>query len=173
MPTTDQALHLRTLGTFIRERRRSLGLTQTELAERLGYVQERISLLEHGKYGMPSLPALDVMAQKLEVPLTDVLRAAGFPADTPVAANAVSCDSVVTEVRERVQGLKRENQRLVHEVVHLQERMSATWQQMERANKLRDDLIVRRDHMRDLVLDLCQGETTPGASTPPRAAPAP
>jgi transcriptional regulator with XRE-family HTH domain len=172
MPTIDQAPHLRSLGTFIRERRRSLGLTQTELAERLGYVQERISLLEHGKYGMPSLPALDVLAQKLEVPLADVLRAAGFPAEPPVAAHAVTgSDSTVTETRQRLQGLKRENARLAHEVDHLQQRMSSTWEQMERANQLRDHIVESRGHIREVVLKLCQGETTGEGSIPLPAGP--
>jgi transcriptional regulator with XRE-family HTH domain len=66
------------LGTFIRTRRHSLELTQAQLAERLGWVQERISLLEHGKYGMPSLPSLARLAGAVETELGDVLVSAGY-----------------------------------------------------------------------------------------------
>jgi transcriptional regulator with XRE-family HTH domain len=66
------------LGTFIRTRRHTLELTQAQLAERLGWVQERISLLEHGKYGMPSLPSLARLATAVEAGLGDVLVSAGY-----------------------------------------------------------------------------------------------
>jgi transcriptional regulator with XRE-family HTH domain len=66
------------LGTFIRTRRHTLELTQAQLAERLGWVQERISLLEHGKYGMPSLPSLARLATAVETGLGDVLVSAGY-----------------------------------------------------------------------------------------------
>jgi len=69
---------LQALGQFLRHQRKSLGLTQSQLAERLGWVQERISLLELGKYGMPSLPALVRLSLALEAPLPSVLTAAGY-----------------------------------------------------------------------------------------------
>jgi two-component system OmpR family sensor kinase len=74
------------LGMFIRDRRKTLGLTQTQLAERLGWVQERISTLENGKYGMPSLPALERLANALESKLFEVLVAAGYAEDEVGAA---------------------------------------------------------------------------------------
>lgn len=74
------------LGTFIRERRMVLGLTQTQLAERCGWVQERISLLEHGKYGMPSVSALARLAHGLDTRLFDMLAAAGFETNAVVPA---------------------------------------------------------------------------------------
>jgi transcriptional regulator with XRE-family HTH domain len=66
------------LGRFARERRTELGLTQHQLAERLGWSQERVSVLENGKYGMPSVPLLSRLSEALEVPLADILDAAGF-----------------------------------------------------------------------------------------------
>jgi two-component system, OmpR family, sensor kinase len=66
------------LGRIVRERRAVLRLTQTQLAERLGWVQERISLLENGKYGMPSLQALIRLTEALEMPFADLLEAAGY-----------------------------------------------------------------------------------------------
>jgi two-component system OmpR family sensor kinase len=69
---------LAALGALIRERRRELGLTQSQFGERLGWVQERISLLENGKYGLPSLPALFRLAGAAELPLSQVLHAVGY-----------------------------------------------------------------------------------------------
>jgi transcriptional regulator with XRE-family HTH domain len=77
----DGARHevdLKGLGGLVRRRRRELGLTQTQLGKRTGWVQERISLLESGKYGTPSLPALATIADALETTLVEVLQAAGF-----------------------------------------------------------------------------------------------
>jgi two-component system, OmpR family, sensor kinase len=54
-------------------------LTQTQLADRLGWVQERISVIENGKYGMPSLQALVRLTEVLEVPFGELLDAAGYP----------------------------------------------------------------------------------------------
>ena len=56
---------LAVFGHFIRERRRELGLTQTQLGARLGWAQERVSVLERGKYGLPSLPQLCRLAEAL------------------------------------------------------------------------------------------------------------
>ena len=66
------------LGIFIRSRRLELELTQAQLADRLGWVQERISLLEHGKYGLPSLPSLARLAGAVESELGDVLLSVGY-----------------------------------------------------------------------------------------------
>ena len=54
------------LGTTIRDHRKELDLTQSQLADRLGWTQERISVLETGKYGLPSLPLLSHLAGALE-----------------------------------------------------------------------------------------------------------
>ena len=78
MPNTD-APDLKALGTFIRDRRHTLGLTQSQLADRFGGVQERISILEHGKYGTPSLPSLARLGTALETSLAELLQAAGYP----------------------------------------------------------------------------------------------
>jgi transcriptional regulator with XRE-family HTH domain len=79
VPSSDgTSANLDGLGIFIRTRRHTLELTQAQLAERLGWVQERISLLEHGKYGMPSLPSLARLATAVETELGDVLVSAGY-----------------------------------------------------------------------------------------------
>jgi transcriptional regulator with XRE-family HTH domain len=69
---------LRSLGAFVRARRESLGLTQMDLGRRIGYYQERVSAIERGVYGLPSLPAMEELAAALEVDLCDLVEAAGF-----------------------------------------------------------------------------------------------
>lgn len=75
--TSDQP-DLQGLGHFLRERRTALQLTQTQLGDRLGWSQERVSILENGKYGVPSLHALIRIAEAVQVPLNDVIGATGY-----------------------------------------------------------------------------------------------
>lgn len=77
---------LQRFGALIIGRRKDLGMTQDELARRVGWSQERISTIERGRYGLPSLPSLARLATALDLPLAEVLEAAGFPA-TPTVAN--------------------------------------------------------------------------------------
>ena len=65
-------------GTFIRDRRKDLGLTQSELGARIGWAQERVSVLERGKYGLPSLPQLCRLADALAISLGWLLQELGI-----------------------------------------------------------------------------------------------
>lgn len=69
----DARPDLQGLGAFVRERRRALGLTQRQLGERIDWVQERISLLERGGYGLPSVIILARLARALDCPLTALI----------------------------------------------------------------------------------------------------
>lgn len=89
---TDHASDLQALGAFVRQRRQSLGLTQTELGYTFGWTQERISILEHGKYGMPSLPVLARLAGGLHTSLNEVLNAIGYSGEI-LAAGAEQSDA--------------------------------------------------------------------------------
>ena len=95
-----QSPDLAALGTVIRERRRTLRLTQEELAGRLSWSQERVSTLENGKYGMPSLPLLAELAMALDVPLSTILAAVGF--EVKALAPDVEQSRVPGETREGV-----------------------------------------------------------------------
>ena len=75
---SDGAARLQALGAYVRAQRQSLGLTQTQLGKRLGYYQERISAIERGTYGMPSLPACAELADALEIGLGELIEAAGY-----------------------------------------------------------------------------------------------
>ena len=57
-----------TLGTFITQRRKDIGLTQKELAERTGIYQADISKIERA-IGNPSLSTLSRLAEGLGMEL--------------------------------------------------------------------------------------------------------
>lgn len=73
---------LANLGRFVRSQRRALALTQAQLGVRLRWSQERVSLLEAGRSGTPSLKALAKLATALTVARTDLLRAIRFLEDS-------------------------------------------------------------------------------------------
>jgi len=63
------------LGAAIRERRRQLGLTQEQLAERVGdsVTQSDISRIERGTVALPRRQRLEQLAQALDLSLGDLL----------------------------------------------------------------------------------------------------
>ncbi len=69
-----------TLGTFIRERRMELGLTQEELAERVseGVRQSEISRLEHDRVTLPRRARLEQIAAALDVSMGDLMVRTGW-----------------------------------------------------------------------------------------------
>jgi transcriptional regulator with XRE-family HTH domain len=163
---------LQGLGSFVRQRRLELHLTQQELADRVGYVQERISLLENGKYGLPSLPALADLAYALDTPLPRLLIAVGYPADM-VSAKA---DPSSTDVRKggepstiisRVRSLREESARLIAGIEHLQVRLGTAGEQMQAVDGLREQMAERQQRMQTLMVSLqvVERSTIPPGST--------
>jgi transcriptional regulator with XRE-family HTH domain len=69
---------VKSFGELIAKRRKELGLTQTELAQRImgrrgGPIsQERITDIEHNRYGVPRKPILEQLARELQLD-SDVL----------------------------------------------------------------------------------------------------
>lgn len=72
--------HPITLGTFIRERRKQLGLTQEQLAERVadGVRQSEISRLEHDRVTLPRRDRLEQLAAALDVSIGELLLRTGW-----------------------------------------------------------------------------------------------
>ena len=68
----DQARRAFLIGQAVRERRLTLGLSQTELADRAGMTQPALSRLEAGGV-VPTLPVLDRIASALDADLTITL----------------------------------------------------------------------------------------------------
>ncbi len=70
----------KTLGQFIRERRMDLGLTQEQLAERVGegVRQAEISRLEQDRVSLPRRQRLEAIATALGVSIGDLLVTTGW-----------------------------------------------------------------------------------------------
>ena len=71
------------LGNYIRERRMELGLTQEQLAERIGPTtrQAEISRLERGQVIMPRRQKMERIAAALDVSLGTLLQCSGWLTD--------------------------------------------------------------------------------------------
>lgn len=69
-----------TLGAFIRERRKQLGLTQEQLAERIadGVRQSEVSRLEHDRVTLPRRDRLEQLAAALDVSIGELLLRTGW-----------------------------------------------------------------------------------------------
>jgi transcriptional regulator with XRE-family HTH domain len=137
-------------GACVKARRQELKLSQTELAARVGYRQERISMIEHGKYGMPSIAALSDLAAALEIGLEHLLDAAGF---------RVTMDAEELAMRrpageERLHRLTVERERLVTTLDDLNMRLGKTCARMEEVDRLRDDLNATRARVAHQVSEL-------------------
>lgn len=80
----------KSLGTFIRERRQDLGLTQEQLAERVGdgVRQSEISRLEHDGIALPRRGRLERIAAALEVTVGDLMVTTGWMDEEHVGAMA-------------------------------------------------------------------------------------
>ena len=89
------------LGTFIRERRFDLGLTQTQFAERIEHTmtQADVSRLERDKITLPRRQRLIAIAAALEVTLGELLVRTGWMEEdlvgesTDVAVDALPVES--------------------------------------------------------------------------------
>lgn len=63
------------IGTFIRERRGTLGIDQRELGERCTLSQAQISRIENG-ISFPSFPSILKLARGLQVPISELVAIA-------------------------------------------------------------------------------------------------
>jgi transcriptional regulator with XRE-family HTH domain len=63
----------RLVGRNIYNKRKRLGLTQEELAERIGIGQQSLSRMEKGRIA-PKFERLQIIADTLECPVTDLFR---------------------------------------------------------------------------------------------------
>ena len=104
------------LGDFIRERRQDLGLTQEELAERLGgsVRQSDVSRLESNRVAMPRRERLLQIAHALEVSLGELLVSSGWltfeeSQRLDEVPDAVSEDWLLDlqRIREKVEALRQ------------------------------------------------------------------
>ncbi|MBV9282742.1 MAG: helix-turn-helix domain-containing protein [Chloroflexi bacterium] len=145
------------LGRFVRERRWALGLTQEQLGRRLDWVQERISMLENAKYGMPSMGAMACLADALEVEHVELLRAAGFLRG--MAPSAASAQTGASFEKNRVRPtLSREYVVLVDQLVRMQDQLTLVGERIEAVDRLGRLMRARRGQL-DLLMSTLQANT--------------
>jgi transcriptional regulator with XRE-family HTH domain len=142
------------LGHFVRERRRTLGLTQEQLGRRLDWVQERISMLENAKYGMPSMGAMACLADALEVEHIELLRAAGFLQASPTSAGRSQTPTPAGTPREGRLSLSRECTLLVDRLLRMQDQLALFGEHMEKVDRLGREMRARRGQIDVLMAAL-------------------
>lgn len=74
-------------GTFLQTRRKELGLTQSQLGEKLGVTDKAISRWERG-VGFPDISLLEPLAQALDVSVTELMHAERIEQETIPAQTA-------------------------------------------------------------------------------------
>jgi transcriptional regulator with XRE-family HTH domain len=67
----------KTIADFVRDARAARGMTQEELADRLGMTPGYVGILETGKVGRPRVQTLRKLAAALDVPLQDLVATTG------------------------------------------------------------------------------------------------
>lgn len=65
-------------GEFLKDLRKKKGLTQTQLAQLVGFSKAHINKLEKGLYKHPSITLLANLSQGLKTNIEDLLAVAGF-----------------------------------------------------------------------------------------------
>ena len=95
----------KTFGTFLQTRRKELGLTQSQLGEKLGVTDKAISRWERG-VGFPDISLLEPLAQALDVSVTELMRSErleqeAIPAQTADEAVIQTVDLAQEQSRNR------------------------------------------------------------------------
>jgi transcriptional regulator with XRE-family HTH domain len=95
----------KTVGYAIAIQRRNAGLTQRQLAERLGIEAETVSRMEHGKYP-PTIARLEQLADILDCPVT---RFFGCPTNAE--------RTLADRIADKIQSLPKERHEIVVQFV--------------------------------------------------------
>lgn len=135
---------LEQLGQFVRQRRQELGLTQTQVGNRLGWAQERVSLLENGKYGMPALPQLARLSDALGLDIMELLRHTGIGELQTPQRNTQTARVQITGLRERMRTM-------VEAMEGVETRLHDAERQLQCAEVLLTSLQSRRQQMAELL----------------------
>lgn len=77
------------LGNLVAARRAELGLTQEEVSEKAGMSQEWCSMLERGRIVQPRISALMGLQKVLDIPVEELVVAAGYSRTRAGAAKLI------------------------------------------------------------------------------------
>lgn len=105
------------LAELVQARRRMLGLTQAELAERAGVSQTYISNLERGRNQLPKVQIRRQLAQALRMSHIDLLIAAGELDRHELPGSADAVRPVVVGMTSKMESLPADTRRALERVV--------------------------------------------------------
>lgn len=99
------------IGLFIADQRKSLGLTQAELAEKLHVTDKAVSRWERGQ-GFPDINSIEPLADALEVSIAAIMKGEKNPASSTDDGESLAAKSIIGLVE-----MKREEHRKLFAVV--------------------------------------------------------
>jgi len=105
------------LAELVQARRRMLGLTQAELAQRAGVSQTYISNLERGRNQLPKVQIRRQIAQALRMSHIDLLIAAGELDRHELPGSADAVRPVVVGLASRLDSLPADTRRALERVI--------------------------------------------------------
>lgn len=94
------------LGPFIAERRKELGMTQAQLAEKLNVTDKAVSRWERG-VGLPDINSVERLAETLEVTIVELMQAKRNESETISAQEAERLLSETIHMSKRPNGLSK------------------------------------------------------------------
>lgn len=93
-------------GAFIQVRRKELGMTQNDLAEKLNVTAKAVSRWERG-VGFPDIQLLQPLADGLDITLIELMQSRRMTGDIPVA----EADAVVSDVMDALQTQQKDSRK--------------------------------------------------------------
>lgn len=91
-------------GAFVQARRKELGLTQSELAEKLNVTAKAVSRWERG-VGFPDIQLLQPLAEGLDITLIELMQSRRITEDIPVT----EADAMVSDVMDTLQNQQNQS----------------------------------------------------------------
>jgi transcriptional regulator with XRE-family HTH domain len=152
-----------TLGQLIRQRRMELGLTQEELAERLGegVRQAEISRLERNGVALPRRARLEQIARALDVPLGVLLARSGWVGAQEAFAPAEEPPEPVDIATEHPLAPKNDRPNLDEDVPQLSDAISRAREVAQRTEDTLRKARVTFDEARRRVEERRNGDRRP------------
>lgn len=126
------------LGTYIRERRKILGMTQEQLAEQVGdgVRQSEISRLEHNHVSLPRRDRLECLAAALDVSIGELLIRTGWMEEGDGIATGLQEALSQSQTHEHVEAIALENlPALVETVATVRDMVAGATLALEEANR--------------------------------------
>ena len=114
-------------GAFVQARRKELGLSQAELAERIHVTAKAVSRWERG-IGFPDIKLLEPLAEALEITIVELMHSKRIEEDLPKETAAEMVSQTVNTIQEQGKiSLRRKVQLLFYSVLILAAELFLLW----------------------------------------------